>query len=114
MIASRQWWTFPLINETAVQLAAEIKRRHFSGPANRDYLLLLGPTPALFARKRRLPAPTLARSLAEVCADVGWSEAQWRSAVAEQDILVGLRGEADDDEALARLMCWHVWLAARP
>lgn len=113
LIESRQWWVFPLVNDDAVELAAEIERRHYAGAANRDRLLLPGPTPALFAHKRRMPVATLARSLAELCTEVGWSEAQWRSAVAGPNILVGLRGEADGDETLARLVCWHAWLVAR-
>jgi hypothetical protein len=111
LVRSRQWWVFPIVNTAATDLAAAIEWRHYrGGAASGDYLIMIGPTPAIFARKARMPVAALASLMAELCSEAGWSEAQWRSAVAEQDILVGIRGDADDDETMARLVCWHAWL----
>lgn len=112
LIDSRRWWVCPLINEDAIELAVEIERRHYAGAANRDCLILAGPTPVAFYRKSRMPAGVLARLLADLTSDLGWSEEQWRSAVAEQDILVGIAGDAEEGESLMRLTCWHAWLVA--
>ena len=113
LIASKSWWVFPITNEAGIELVAAIESRFYSGPANRDFLLLFGPLPVAFGRKKRMPAVALARLLTELRPLPEWNAERWRETLTEQDILCALPGDADEGEVLARLHLWHGWLMGR-
>jgi hypothetical protein len=114
LIGSCKWWVVPIANGAGIELVAAIESRFYSGPANRDFLLLFGPLPVVFARKKRMPAVALAKLLTELRPLPEWSAERWRETLTEQDILCALPGDADEGEVLVRLHFWHAWLAAGP
>ncbi len=80
LIASGDWWVFPVLSETALRLCAQVERRHYAGGANADFVVMFGPRlmSVAFARKRRMSAVQLARVI----------EMPIEEALVAQDILV--------------------------
>ena len=104
---SRDWWIIPYVSEAAASVAAEVERRYYTGKANADFVILMGPYTAAFAHKRRMSAETLGALMGELSSAMTADE--WSRALRAQDVIVVL-DEEDDVGGVAAVLAFNRWV----
>lgn len=98
-LQSRAWWTFPVLNENALDLCDLVERTYYTDAANADFHVVMGPVNVMFAHKRRMTAAQLADLFGLPVADT----------LEKQDIIMAADSE-DDPITTYRAALFHDWV----
>ena len=97
-IDSREWWMFPAPSSAILRVTGAAEKRYYSGKANEDFQILLGPVTLIAAHKRRMTGSQLQKLITKH----GCSKLKGL-VDSDRDILI-------DPENLGEALVWGKWL----